>query len=62
VDRTDALAYFESFKGMETKLYAVKEDLDERGIAEAELAPDMEIISRKRAFELFQENDFNIDF
>lgn len=62
VDRTDALAYFESYKNMGTKLCAVKEDLEERGIAEAELAPDIEVIPRKRAFELFQENDFNMDF
>ena len=40
----------------------VKEDLDERGIAESELASDMEVISRERAFELFQENDFSLDF
>ena len=62
VDRTDALAYFESFRGMGTKIYAVKEDLDERGIAEGELAPDIEVISRDQASELFQENDFNMDF
>ncbi len=62
VDRTDALAYFESYKGMGTELCAVKEDLDERGITEAELAGDITVISRERAFELFQENDFSMDF
>lgn len=62
VDRTDSLAYFESYKGMGTKIYAVKEDLEERGITEAELASDIEVISMDRAFELFQENDFNLDF
>ncbi len=62
VDRSDAIAYFKSFKDMGTKLYAVKEDMVERGIAEAELAPDIEVISREKAFALFQENDFNMDF
>jgi len=62
VDRTDSLAYFHSFKDMETKLYVVKEDLEERGISETELAPDMTVITRGRAFELFKENDFNMDF
>ena len=62
VDRTDSLAYFQSFKGMETQLYAVKEDLDERSISEDELAADITVIPRQKAFELFQENDFNMDF
>lgn len=62
VDRSDAQAYFESFKGMGTKLFAVKEDLDERGIAESELASDITVITREKAFELFEKNDFNIDF
>ncbi|MBU0733875.1 MAG: DsrE family protein [Proteobacteria bacterium] len=62
VDRTDALAYFESFKSMGTQLYAVKEDLDERGVEKSELAPDITVISRDEAFTLFQENDFNMDF
>lgn len=62
VDRTDALAYFESYKGMGTRLCVVKEDLDERGIREAELADDITVISKEKAFELFQENDFNMDF
>ena len=62
VDRTDSLIYFESFKEMQTELYVVKEDLDERGISEDELALDIFIIPRERAFELFQQNDFNLDF
>ncbi len=62
VDRTDALAYFESFKDMGTRLCAVREDLKERGITEAELAPDITVISRQEAFDLFSENDFNMDF
>ena len=61
-DRTDALAYFESYKGMGTKLFTVKEDLDDRGISEGELASDISVISRAQAFELFQENDVNLDF
>lgn len=62
VDRTDAQAYFASLKGMGTGLFAVKEDLDERGLAEDELAPDITVISRERALELFKENDVNMDF
>jgi sulfur transfer complex TusBCD TusB component (DsrH family) len=62
VDRTDALAYFQSYKDMGTLLCVVKEDLDERGISEAELADDISVISKEKAFELFQENDFNMDF
>jgi len=62
VDRTDALIYFESFKEMKIELYVVKEDLEERGISEDELASDIAVIPRERAFELFQENDFNMDF
>jgi len=62
VDRTDALAYFQSYKDMGTLVCVVKEDLDERGISEAELADDISVISKEKAFELFQENDFNMDF
>jgi sulfur relay (sulfurtransferase) DsrF/TusC family protein len=62
VDRTDALAYFESMKGMDTKLYAVKEDLDERSISESELAQDISVISRERALQLLHENDVSLDF
>jgi len=62
VDRTDALIYFESFKEMEMELYVVKEDLEERRITEDELASDIFVIQRERAFELFRENDFNMDF
>ena len=47
---------------MGTKLFAVKEDLDERGIAESELAPDIAVISQDEAFGLLKENDFNMDF
>lgn len=61
-DREDALAYFESMKNMETKIYAVKEDLDDRGIAEAEVAPDISVIPREKAFQLYKENDLNLDF
>ncbi len=62
VDRSDALIYFESFKEMEIELYAVKEDLDERGITKDELASGIAVIPRQRAFELFLENDFSMDF
>ncbi len=62
VDRTDSMAYFESMKGLGTKLYAVEEDLAARGIASDELAPDITRIPRQKAFELFKENDHNIDF
>ena len=62
VDRTDSLAYFQSYEGMGTGLFAVKEDLDQRNISEDELAADITVIPRKKAFELFQENDFNMDF
>ena len=61
-DRTDALAYFESYKGMGTGLFAVREDLEARGIAESELADDIKVISRSEAFNLFRENDVNMDF
>jgi sulfur relay (sulfurtransferase) DsrF/TusC family protein len=62
VDRTDSMAYFESMKGLGTKLYAVREDLETRGIARGELAPDITPIPRQKAFELFKENDINMDF
>ncbi len=62
VDRTDAQAYFGSLKGMAAKLYAVKEDLDKRRIAEAELAEDIVVISREKALQVLMENDFNLDF
>ncbi len=61
-DRTDALAYFASYKDMGTDLFAVKEDLDARSIDESELADDIKVISRDEAFKLLQENDVNMDF
>lgn len=62
VDRTDALAYFESMKGMQTKLYAVKEDLADRSISESELAQGIGVIPREKALRLFHENDISLDF
>ncbi len=62
VDRTDSMAYFESMKGLGTKLYAVKEDLEARAITGDELAEDITTIPRQKAFQLFSENDVNMDF
>ena len=62
VDRTNTKPYFDLFEAYETKFYAVKEDLDEREISEADLADDIAAIPREEALALFHENDFSMDF
>ena len=62
VDRTNAKPYFDLFEALETKIYAVKEDLAKREISEADLADDITVIPREKALALFHENDFSMDF
>jgi sulfur relay (sulfurtransferase) DsrF/TusC family protein len=62
VDRSDAAAYFAVLTDQGTRYYVVDEDLRERSIGDDELAGDMTVIGRERAFQLFQENDINLDF
>ena len=62
VDRTNTKPYLDLLEAYKTKFYAVKEDLAERGIADADLAEDIAVISREEALALFQENDFSMDF
>lgn len=61
-DRTNAKPYFDLFEVMETKLYAVAEDLEERSISKDDIADDIAVIPRAQALALFHENDFNMDF
>jgi len=62
VDRTNTRPYFDLFEAYGTTFYAVKEDLEERGIGEADVAEDITVIPREQALALFHENDFTMDF
>ncbi len=62
VDRSENKGYEGTLKKAGVKYYAVKEDLEARGISQDELADDTTVIPRTATWELFQEADFNLDW
>ncbi len=62
LDREDSARYIATLSDLGAKLYAEEESLKERNISSEQLADDIEVVSRSRVLELFQEADHNIDF
>lgn len=62
VDRSENMGYEITLKKSGVRNFAVKEDLEARGISEDEIADDMTPISRADAFKLYQEAEFILDW
>ncbi len=62
VDRTDSARYLTTLAAQDVNLKAEKEALQDRNIAESELADDVEVVSRSQALELICKADVTIDF
>ena len=62
IDRRDSARYLATLASLGAKLQVEREALTERGIEEAELAEDVEVIDRRRALELVRAADLTIDF
>jgi len=62
VDRRDSARYLSTLASLGAKLNVEREALAERGIEEADLAADVEVIDRRRALELVRRADLTIDF
>jgi len=62
VDRTDSAKYLGTLSGSGCKLKVEEESLSQRGISKAELAEDIEVISRSQALALINEADLTVDF
>src|SRR3972149_7947207 len=62
VDRTDSNKYLGTIAKLGTRLKAEKESLDARGIKPADLAPDVDVITRSQVVDLIHKADLTIDF
>lgn len=62
VDRSENLGYEGTLKKAGVQYYAVKEDLEARGISQDELADDVTVVSRADTWKFYQEADFNLDW
>ncbi len=62
VDRTDSLRYLATIEKQGRKLKVERESLQALGVSEAELAEDVEVISRDEALQLVRRADVTIDF
>lgn len=62
VDRSENLGYEVTLKKAGVTNYVVKEDLEERGISEEEIADDMTVIPRSDTWELYDQADFCLDW
>lgn len=61
-DRKENLGYEETLKKAGTKVYAVKEDLEARGILNNEIAEDISVIPASDIKRLYEESDFALDW
>jgi sulfur relay protein TusB/DsrH len=61
-DRAENLGYEGTLKKGGVKFYAVKEDLEARGISEGELANDITVIPRSQSWALYEGADFCLDW
>ncbi|MEW5768491.1 MAG: DsrH/TusB family sulfur metabolism protein [bacterium] len=61
-DRAENLGYEGTLRKAGVKYYAVKEDLEARGISPEEVAYDMTVIPRKETWALYAVADFNLDW
>ena len=62
VERTDSARYLATLSAQGVNLKVEKDALEERGINEADLADDVEVISRDQALDLIRRADLTIDF
>ena len=62
VDRRDSARYLATLSSFGAKLKVEREALTERGIEEADLAEDVEVIDRHEALQLVRRADLTIDF
>ncbi len=62
VDRSENAGYEATLQKAGTKYYAVKEDLEARGISQDELSDDITVILRADTWDLYKEADFNLDW
>src|SRR3989304_3572321 len=62
LDRADSGRYLSTLAKAGVKLKAEKEALEERGLAAADLAEDVEIIPRREVLTLINKADATIDF
>lgn len=62
VERTDSAKYLGTIAKLGYRLRVEQESLAARGISEAEVAEDIEIIPRSQVAELVQKADVTIDF
>src|ERR1035437_1779181 len=62
VDRADSAKYLNTLVKLDYPLRVERESLAERGIGEAEVAEDIQIIPRSKVLELVQQADLTIDF
>ena len=62
VDRRDSARYLATLGSFGAKLKVERESLTERGIAEDDLAEDVEVIDRRQALEAVRRADLTIDF
>jgi sulfur relay protein TusB/DsrH len=61
-DRAENLGYEGTLKKAGVKFYAVKEDLEARGISQNELATDITLITKEETGKLYQDADFCLDW
>lgn len=62
VDRTDSARYLGTLAKLGCRLKVEKESLEARAIHPADLADDVDVISRSRVLDLIRKADFTIDF
>lgn len=61
-DRAENLGYEATLKKAGVKFYAVKEDIEMRGISQDELAADIMLIPKAETGRLYQEAEFVLDW
>ncbi|MEK7273768.1 MAG: DsrH/TusB family sulfur metabolism protein [Candidatus Desantisbacteria bacterium] len=61
-DRAENLGYEGTLKKAGAKFYAVREDVEARGISQDELAADITLIPKAETGKLYQEADFCLDW
>ena len=62
VDRRDSKLYLDTLDKLGYSLKAERESLATRGLAETDLASDVQIISREEVLDLIRQADVTIDF
>ncbi|MFQ5593622.1 MAG: DsrE family protein [Anaerolineae bacterium] len=61
-DRSDSQLYLGTLETLGYSLKVERESLTAHGLAESDLAPDVQVISREEVLDLIQQADVTIDF